>query len=752
MPDEPLKRDSTKGTRKAKRPASPAPGVFFHEGEWYIKASAVTASWRKQIVKDNDAFLVADLRGDIPGVPGEFGYYFGGTRFLSRMEARVFDDLPLVLDAGPSADDTRIVTEMTNGGTYALGARKVPANSLHIRREIVLERDVLYQRIVVHNFDLEPIEVDVTLAFDADFADMFEVRGTRREKRGKRLEPRLSPHGLDLAYEGLDGRVRRTEIAVEPPAARCAGQSFVFHLSVGPGQDRQVLASVRPVLEPAEAPVSSSNGGDAAKPALCLPPPSRRPARARLAHVPRLETNHDGLNRILARAVRDLVTMLSETSEGLYPYAGIPWYCAPFGRDGSITALQLLPWMPEVARGVLSFQARHQATDFDDFTDREPGKIFHELRTGEMAALREIPFVPYYGSVDATPLFVVLLAEYVHTTHDLVLLERLWPNALAALDWIEHHGDLDGDGFLEYRSRSPLGLRNQGWKDSFDGIAHADGELAEPPVAVCEVQGYAIRAYRGAADLALLRGDAERAQTWTKRANELQARLHAHFWMEDRGAFALALDRDKRPCRVLTTNAGHLLWTGAAAEEPGRRLAQRLVGPDLFTGFGLRTLERGARRYSPLGYHNGTIWPHDNALVAEGLRRYGNLEGFFAVFTGILNSVERDCDAPVPELFCGFQRDEHPRPVPYPVACAPQSWSSGAMLHFVRTLLGLSIDARTSTVSFEDPVLPDWLDWLEVHDLTVPGGSMDFAAVRGRTSCALEVLSKPAGLRVLVRR
>jgi glycogen debranching enzyme len=473
--------------------------------------------------------------------------------------------------------------------------------------------------------------------------------------------------------------------------------------------------------------------------------------RNRLALVPRFQSDRDSLDRVLSRAVGDLLAMLSQTPDGLYPYAGIPWYCAPFGRDGSITALQLLPWMPEVARGVLLFQARHQAHDFDDFTDREPGKVFHELRTGEMAALREIPFVPYYGSADATPLFLILLAEYVRVTDDVALLERLWPHALAALEWIERYGDADGDGFVEYAARSPLGLRNQGWKDSFDGISHEDGRLAEPPVAVCEVQAYVVRAYRGCAELAERRGDRERARVWSHRAGELQRRLHESFWLDDLAIYALALDRDKRPCRVATSNAGHVLWAGAAYDAQARAVGAQLMSPELFSGFGVRTLATGARRYSPLAYHNGSVWPHDNALVAEGLRRCGMASAFFDVFGGVLAAVEQAPEQRVPELYCGFRRAGDDKPVPYPVACAPQAWSSGAMLHFVRTMLGLSVDGRSRTVEFDHPALPPWLDRLDVTGLWVPGGSLRFRAERHGNASSIEVVEKPDALDIVVR-
>jgi glycogen debranching enzyme len=475
-----------------------------------------------------------------------------------------------------------------------------------------------------------------------------------------------------------------------------------------------------------------------------------RAVAADLEPLPAIRTSDGLLSRILERASKDLVAMISRTPHGLYPYAGIPWYSAPFGRDAAWTALQLLPWMPAVARGVLLFQAVHQAEDADDFTDREPGKIFHELREGEMANLREIPFVPYFGAADSTPLFLVLLAEYVRTTGDHDLLEHLWPNAMRALDWIRAHGDVDGDGFVEYRTRSPLGLRNQSWKDSHDGISHADGTLAEPPIATCEVQAYVHRALAGCSELAQRRGDVTLALELERRARELAGRIHSDFWLEDEGHHALALDRDKRPCRVLTTNPGHLLWAGAVGHEAGVRTARRLTSEELSSGYGLRTLSARAPRFNPVSYHNGSVWPHDNVIVAEGLRRYGHLQGTFEVFDGMLNALASSGDLRVPELYCGFQRRANGRMTPYPVACAPQAWSSSALLGFVRILLGLSVDARSRRVCFENPVLPEWLDWIEVRHMPVLGRSMDFLAIRGRTSCAVEILEKPAEVQVQV--
>jgi glycogen debranching enzyme len=720
-----------------------------HEGEWYVSASSAFASTRKLVLKDNESFVVADRRGDFPGsVPGEFGYYHRGTRYLSVLEARLQGDLPLVLDSSSTHDHTRLVIEMTNGAIWGESGEKLAPHLLYLRREIVFEEDVLFERLSIHNFaaSRDSILIELTLSAAADFADIFEVRGTLRKARGRMLVPRVTREAMLLAYHGLDDCVRTSEISVDPPATFTVDHRFVYRLRLGPGEDYEISLRVKPESHAASA------GEQAARRPVSFPSLPARLARSRSIPTPQFRTDHDGLNHILENAVRDIATMLSATRDGPYPYAGVPWYCAPFGRDGSITAMQLLPWMPEVARGVLLFQARHQARDFDDFTDREPGKIFHELRVGEMAALREIPFIPYYGSLDSTPLYLILLREYVRTTDDRDLLQRLWPNALAAIEWMERYGDLDGDGFVEYSARSSLGLRNQGWKDSLDSISHEDGSLAEPPIAPCEVQGYVYAAFLGASELAELIGDGGRAPAWRERAEHLRRRIHERYWLDERGYFALALDRDKRPCRVLTTNAGHLLWSGAADDVCARRLAERLSGRELSSGFGLRTLETGAARFNPLSYHNGSIWPHDNAIVAEGLRRYGHLHGFLSIFTGILNAVEAMGVGHVPELFCGFSRASHDKPVPFPVACIPQAWASGAVLQLIRGLLGVSVRAADALVCFDDPVLPEWLKWIEVRGLCVPGGSMEFIAVRGRQSCSIEVLAKPDNVRVVIKR
>ena len=736
------------GTGRPDRP----PEVVQHGGEWYVHASALSSSLPKLVLKDNDAFLVCDYRGDFPAsVPGEFGYYHRGTRFLSTFEMRLQGELLSVLDYGLSTDEHSLTIELTNGNALETGKRSIPRNSIFVRREVGLFHDLLFHRFGFHNFHLEDVDLDVVVKLGADFADIFEIRGLQRSRRGKSLRPAVEKSRLRLSYSGLDGVLRHTEIDAEPVATEAREGYLRFRLPLGSGKDTELTVTVTPGTGDGRQ-QRSPNAGQPVRPARLLRQVVEERSTMALP-LPVFRTEHEGMTRILNRAVRDIGLMLSHHEDGVYPYAGIPWYTAPFGRDGAITALFCLPWMPEVARGTLLFQARHQATDFDDFTDREPGKIFHELREGEMAALREIPFIPYYGSVDSTPLFVILLDEYMRATNDLDLLERLWTHLLAAVQWMEKHGDLDGDGFLEYRCRSPQGLRNQGWKDSFDAICHRDGRLAEPPIALCEIQGYAVLAYEGAARLALRRGDGEELQErWRARARALREAIASTFWIDRQDCYALALDGAKEPCTPVTSNAGYLLWAGIPDEERAGRLARRLLADDMFTGYGVRTLSSREERYNPLSYHNGSVWPHDNAFVAAGLRRYGHREEALRVITGMFQAIEHLPDGRVPEVFCGFQRSDHGKPTVYPVACAPQALASGAVLQMVSTLLGLQINGDGKTVWFQDPVLPEWLGWLEVRGLPVPGGTMDFTAFRGRLACSMEVMDKPPALEVYVRK
>jgi glycogen debranching enzyme len=476
---------------------------------------------------------------------------------------------------------------------------------------------------------------------------------------------------------------------------------------------------------------------------------SGRPSGSDRGAMCEIATSNAGFNRWVRRSSADLRMMVTNTRFGPYPYAGIPWFSTPFGRDGIITALELLWMAPEIARGVLSFLAETQATGTNDAQDAQPGKILHEMRDGEMAALGEIPFGRYYGSVDATPLFVMLAHAYFERTADLAFIDHLWPHILAALHWMDQFGDSDGDGFIEYARRSETGLIQQGWKDSWDSTFHSDGRLAEPPIALCEVQGYAYAAWSGAAHLAAARGESNRAQEWLERATRLQQRFEDAFWCDDLGIYALALDAAKTPCRVRTSNAGHCLFTGIASAPRARRVADSLMCEASFSGWGIRTASASAARYNPMSYHNGSVWPHDNAMIAAGFARYGLMREAALVLAALFDlSQVVDADR-LPELICGFHRRQDGFPTLYPVACAPQAWAAGAVFLLLQACLGLRVDAVDHRVSFTRATLPDSIESLRIVNLRVGDARADLLLTQYAHDVGITVLRREGQLEVV---
>ena len=694
----------------------------------------------QSVLKQGDTFAVFDPQGNITTGPSSpYGLYHAGTRFLSRLELFLGNRPPLLLSSTVGQDNAVFTADLTNPDVVDHGRVALHRGTLHLFRSRVLWNGSALERIRVSNHALHPIQVPISLRFDADFADVFEVRGTRRARRGERLPDSASDTAALLRYRGLDGIERSTHIKPSRRPDRVADGSWVFLLSLEPHESRDLDLSIECDVQDRHASIIPFD--DAV---------TKTRSRPALGDASRVMSSNPALDQWIRRSLADLRMLITDTPAGAYPYAGIPWFSTPFGRDGILTALELLWLAPDVARGVLTFLAKTQATTAIVAQDAEPGKILHEMREGEMAALGEIPFGRYYGSADATPLFVMLASAYFERTGDAALIDRLWPHILAALDWMHDYGDVDGDGFIEYARVSDSGLIQQGWKDSWDSIFHENGVLADPPIALCEIQGYAYAAWSGAARLAAERDDHDSAERWTARAEALRERFEAAFWCKDLGTYALALDARKRPCRVRTSNAGHCLFSGIVDPQRARIVAETLLSDPSFSGWGVRTVSADAVRYNPMSYHNGSVWPHDNAIIAAGFSRYGLTNHSRRILMATLDLSQMVELHRLPELICGFHRRADTFPTLYPVACAPQAWAAGAAFLLLQSCLGLRIDAASRRVSFLHPVLPDGIDSLQIADLRVAGSRVDLLLTRQTHDVALTVLNREGDLELVV--
>ncbi len=642
---------------------------------------AESASRPRHVLKHGDAFLLVDSHGDIGAAPGgSDGLFLRDTRYLSHLEMRINGLQPLMLGSNLSNDNCVLTVDLANPDFVDREHVVLAKNLLHASRTLFVACDAMHQRLVVHNYGASAISLLVSFTFGNDFADLFEVRGLARARRGLSFA-KMQGGQVTLNYEGLDRVVRRTEIRFEPTPTALTDSSASFRLSLQPQGSTTIYATVRCDPSEGERP-----------PFLRVMRRTHREMKQLMRSATRIHTSNDRFNEMLRRSTVDLAMLLTDTPQGLYPYAGIPWYSTTFGRDGLITALQSLWLDRRMALAVLRRLAALQATEFDDASDAQPGKIFHEMRSGEMANLNEIPFGLYYGSVDSTPLFVLLAGLYVQVTGDLETAKELWPAIDRALGWIDGPGDSDQDGFLEYHRHAAKGLVNQGWKDSEDAVFHADGRLAEGPIALCEVQGYVYLAKRLAADCARRLGFAARGQALDAEADRLQARFEAAFWCEELDTYALALDGNKVPCRVRTSNAGQVLFSGIAAPDRARKIAARLMEPECFSGWGIRTVSAVERRHNPMSYHNGSVWPHDNSLIALGFSRYGSKREVSRIFHALFDAATYFDLHRLPELFCGFPRFTSRGPTLYPVACAPQAWAAGTFFALLKASLGIEQD------------------------------------------------------------
>ncbi|MGH7769068.1 MAG: amylo-alpha-1,6-glucosidase [Candidatus Binatia bacterium] len=714
------------------------------ENQFYILATTAAAEDRVRVLKHGETFAVFDRYGDIrPLGLGEEGIYHEGTRFLSRLELRLGNTRPLLLSSTVRDDNTLLAVDLTNPDEKVGDQVVVPRGTLHIFRSKFLWQAVCYERFKIKNHGLAPVKISLSLSFGSDFDDIFEVRGMSRPKKGRRLEDQVEKKSAVLVYQGLDGVIRRTRLECAPQPKEISRSYMNFVLSVNPKDETTIFltASCESGNE-RRAPLSYDQAFEQAERAFHPP--------QNIEGVCSIDTSNVQFNDWLNRSVADLRMMVSETPHGPYPYAGVPWFSTVFGRDGIITALEFLWLDPSIAKGVLAYLAANQATEVIPEQDAEPGKILHETRKGEMAALGEVPFGRYYGSVDATPLFIMLAGAYYERTADRAFIESIWPNIERALEWIDDYGDMDRDGFVEYLKHSSNGLIHQGWKDSKDSIFHADGTLAEGPLALCEVQGYVYAAKQYAARLAdLLEKTKTAAELW-READALEEQFEKTYWCPDLSTYALALDGKKRPCRVRTSNAGHCLFAGIASPEYARSAAETLAGEDSFSGWGIRTVSVGEVRYNPMSYHNGSVWPHDNALIAFGLAQYGFKDLATKVLTGLFDASQFLELRRMPELFCGFSRRPGEGPTLYPVACAPQSWSAAAIFFLLQACLGISIKAPVNQIHISHPVLPEFLREVRIKNLMVGESSVDLVFQRHEDDVGINILKKQGGVKILL--
>jgi glycogen debranching enzyme len=700
------------------------------EASFYIPATGPAARPRRTL-KYGDSFIVLDGHGDIGAATGgPDGLFHHDTRHLSRLELLLNELQPLVLGSNLRDDNAVLTVDLTNPDLFFDKRLVLPRDTVHIVRTTFLWRGIAYQRIGLRNYNDRRLAVRLSVAFDSDFADLFEVRGLRREKRGVIVRSAIARDRVALTYRGLDDKLRHTTLTFEPAPTALESTSASYAIDLLPGQTKSIFLTVdcNPVSNQPPLPFFRS----------------MRAARRELKTITRdattVETSNDIFNEVLCRSIADLQMLMTDTPEGRYPYAGTPWYSTTFGRDGLITALQMLWIDPGIARGVLKRLAAHQAKTIDPAADAQPGKILHEMRSGEMAALHEIPFGLYYGSVDSTPLFVLLAGLYFERTGDTETLAQLWPSIESALQWIDNFGDSDQDGFVEYERAGPQGLLNQGWKDSLDAIFHADGSLAKGPIALCEVQGYVFAAKRTISRYARQMGREAYASKLDLEAKCLAERFEAAYWCPELQTYALALDGEKKPCRVRTSNAGQVLLSGIASAEHAARVAEGLLGPQFFSGWGIRTVASGQPRYNPMSYHNGSIWPHDNSLIAFGLARYNQKAAVERLFTALFDAASYMEFRRLPELFCGLQRTRGRGPTLYPVACSPQAWASATPFALVAASLGLEFDPQAGEIRMRNPHLPAFLDEVVLRKLRLGEASLDVKVRRHRGDVSVEVL------------
>jgi glycogen debranching enzyme len=702
------------------------------------------------VIKDEDLFFLARPDGSVP-LEGQHGYglYYHDCRFLNGYEIKLGGTSPDPLAATAAGGFTAIF-QLTNPDIAMPGGALLPKEHLGITWERTIDSDqlALYDLLTLDSYALEPVELPLTLTFQAAFEDVFAIRGLLPERLGEARPPEWKDGALSLVYDGADGRYRSLSISFSPQPEAADGTTAHFRVTLGPDAQTRILLA----LQVAESPeLSQVQPKQRDQPDIKgVQAYVHESSRTWLDYQTEVRSDNPLLNRIMDRSLRDLRVLRGSIGGHEFFSAGVPWFATLFGRDSLISALQTLAYAPEMAAHTLRLLASYQASQVDEWRDAQPGKILHELRVGELARLNEIPQGRYYGTIDATLLFLILIGRHAAWTGDMALFDELRGNVERALGWMAQYGDPRGWGYIAYESTSDKGLINQGWKDSGDAIVNADGSLAAPPIALVEVQGYAYLARRAIADLYERAGAPEQARQLRAEADDLRTRFNRDFWLPDRHFFALALQDEKQPVAVRSSNPGQALWTGIVDPHTAKAVADMLMADDMFNGWGIRTLSSKERRYNPIGYHLGSVWPHDNAIIAAGLKRYGFDDAFQRIFASIAAAAGHFGGARLPELFAGFRREEYGIPVHYPVACHPQAWAAGAVPYMVETTLGLAPEAFERRLRIVRPLLPEWTSWLEVRRLKVGRASVDLRFERASQGTRVAVLKIDGELEVLV--
>jgi glycogen debranching enzyme len=749
------------------------PEKILLDGKTFVPADQVpipewpcVISERPQVtltVKDDDLFLVTDTLGNISGCSlndgnPSMGLFCCDTRFISRLELQIEGHSPVLLSS--TADKGFSLSVLCTNPRID---DRLKADTVGIRRELVLN-GALFEEIEVSNYSTTSISFELSLSFDADFVDLFEVRGFGRDHRGKLLRlveptpeegdglsssqatqsPVSKDQTLTLAYQGLDESVMESRIQFQHRQPdHFKGYTAIWRMELASHETQKLGYRVNFLTNN-----NSSSTVSAAFTLVQAKAAELMEEQHWVQQITQIRSDKSIFNRIIERAEQDMYLLRQSFGKHKTVSAGVPWFSTLFGRDSVITASQCLMLNPQIAKETLILLAAYQGKTEDDWREEEPGKILHELRLGEMARCQEIPHTPYYGTVDATPLWLMLYAEYYAWTHDQETLEQLWPNALMAMEWIDRN--LKDRGYLSYYLKSKRGLVNQGWKDSGDCIVNRKGELANGAIALCEVQAYVYAAKMRLSEIAKMKKRLDLADRWQEEARNLKLRFNRDFWIEDQDFCALALDGDGNQVDSITSNPGHCLHLGIFTPEKAYSVAERLRAPDMFNGWGIRTLSSLSPAYNPMGYHIGSVWPHDNSLIAMGLRSLGLIDQAIEVFEGLFDMTSYQPYQRPPELFCGYERNGDNAPVQYPVACTPQAWATGSIFQLLQMMVNLVPDAPNNCLRIIDPALPESINRLSLHNLKVGPTILDLEFERSGSTTACRVAKKRGNLRVVI--